>query len=228
MIPSTASSPPQRPQEFVDEVLVERARATHVSVGENFRFGHKAKGDPALLAGDDRFETRVVAAAGGRRRGRQLQPHPRPDPGRRGRVRRPAARRAVRHVRRGRPRRQARPRRWASRRRTSSRPRATSSPATASTPACAARRATLAAVNVGVRPKFVTGRGELIEAYLIDFEGDLYGTASRASSSSSACAASGASPGVDELIAQMGRDVETTRAIAGGLRRYAAATAAPP
>ena len=32
-----------------------------------------------------------------------------------------------------------------------------------------------AAVNVGVRPQFVTGRGELIEAYLLDFEGDLYG-----------------------------------------------------
>ena len=46
--------------EFVDEVLVDALQATHVSVGENFRFGHKAKGDPALLAGDDRFETRVV------------------------------------------------------------------------------------------------------------------------------------------------------------------------
>jgi len=33
-----------------------------------------------------------------------------------------------------------------------------------------------AAVSIGVRPTFVTGRGELIEAYLIDFEGDLYGT----------------------------------------------------
>jgi riboflavin kinase/FMN adenylyltransferase len=32
-----------------------------------------------------------------------------------------------------------------------------------------------AAVNVGVRPTFETGRGVLIEAHLIDFEGDLYG-----------------------------------------------------
>ena len=32
-----------------------------------------------------------------------------------------------------------------------------------------------AAVNVGVRPMFDTGRGLLVEAYLIDFEGDLYG-----------------------------------------------------
>ena len=27
-----------------------------------------------------------------------------------------------------------------------------------------------------MRPTFVTGRGELIEAYLLDFDGDLYGT----------------------------------------------------
>src|SRR5207244_10331373 len=33
-----------------------------------------------------------------------------------------------------------------------------------------------AAVSIGVRPTFKTGRGELIEAYLLDFDGDLYGT----------------------------------------------------
>ena len=32
-----------------------------------------------------------------------------------------------------------------------------------------------AAVNVGVRPTFDTGRGLLVEAYLLDFDGDLYG-----------------------------------------------------
>ena len=32
-----------------------------------------------------------------------------------------------------------------------------------------------AAVNVGVRPTFVTGRGVLVEAFLLGFEGDLYG-----------------------------------------------------
>ena len=32
-----------------------------------------------------------------------------------------------------------------------------------------------AAVSIGVRPTFKTGRGELIEAYLLDFDGDLYG-----------------------------------------------------
>ncbi len=50
----------QTPQEFIDDVLVDRLAATDVSVGENFRFGHRAAGDPSVLAADDRFETRVV------------------------------------------------------------------------------------------------------------------------------------------------------------------------
>jgi riboflavin kinase/FMN adenylyltransferase len=50
----------QTPQEFIDEVLVGRLGATSVSVGENFRFGHRAAGDPELLGADDRFATRVV------------------------------------------------------------------------------------------------------------------------------------------------------------------------
>jgi riboflavin kinase/FMN adenylyltransferase len=50
----------QSPQEFIDHILVERLQATRVSVGDNFRFGHRAAGDTAMLAADDRFETRVV------------------------------------------------------------------------------------------------------------------------------------------------------------------------
>ena len=50
----------QTPAEFIDRVLVERLGATRVAVGENFRFGHLAAGDPALLAADPRFETRIV------------------------------------------------------------------------------------------------------------------------------------------------------------------------
>ena len=60
VIPFDASFAHQSPQAFIDEVLVGRLGATHVSVGENFRFGHGAAGDPALLAADARFETRVV------------------------------------------------------------------------------------------------------------------------------------------------------------------------
>lgn len=50
----------QSPQEFIDHVLVDALHATSVSVGENFRFGHRAAGDPALLASAGRFQTRVV------------------------------------------------------------------------------------------------------------------------------------------------------------------------
>jgi riboflavin kinase/FMN adenylyltransferase len=38
------------PQEFVRLVLVDRLHAATVAVGENFRFGHRAAGDVALLA----------------------------------------------------------------------------------------------------------------------------------------------------------------------------------
>jgi riboflavin kinase/FMN adenylyltransferase len=60
VIPFDESFARQAPQAFVDEILVGRLGATHVSVGENFRFGHDAQGDPALLNADLRFVTRVV------------------------------------------------------------------------------------------------------------------------------------------------------------------------
>jgi riboflavin kinase/FMN adenylyltransferase len=50
----------QTPEEFIEHVLVDRLQARNVSVGENFRFGHRAAGDPAMLAADPRFQTRVV------------------------------------------------------------------------------------------------------------------------------------------------------------------------
>ena len=50
----------QSPVEFIDHVLVDALGANRVSVGENFRFGHLAAGDTAMLAADPRFETRVV------------------------------------------------------------------------------------------------------------------------------------------------------------------------
>ena len=61
LIPFDERFAAQTPQEFIDHVLVERLCATHVSVGENFRFGHRAAGDTDMLAADPRFDTRVVA-----------------------------------------------------------------------------------------------------------------------------------------------------------------------
>jgi riboflavin kinase / FMN adenylyltransferase len=60
VIPFDETFARQGPEAFVDEILVGRLGATHVSVGENFRFGHDAAGDTARLVADDRFQTRVV------------------------------------------------------------------------------------------------------------------------------------------------------------------------
>jgi riboflavin kinase / FMN adenylyltransferase len=203
--------------EFVDEVLVEALQATHVSVGENFRFGHKAKGDPALLAGDDRFETRVVpllevdgeVVSSSHIRGLILG----------GAVEYAGrllgapftiAGEVVHGDERG---------------RVLGYPTANLVPpegyAVPGHGVYAARAHTasgeerVAAVNVGVRPMFVTGRGELIEAYLVDFDGDLYDTVLEIEFLKR-LRGEKRFAGLDELIAQMGRDVETTRAIAGG------------
>jgi riboflavin kinase / FMN adenylyltransferase len=60
VIPFDEAFAAQTPRGFLDEVLVGRLQASHVSVGENFRFGHDASGDTAMLQADLRFETRVV------------------------------------------------------------------------------------------------------------------------------------------------------------------------
>jgi riboflavin kinase/FMN adenylyltransferase len=157
---------------FVDDVLVETLGATHLAVGENFRFGHRAQGDAAMLAADRRFETRVEpllevgeeVVSSSHIRGLVLA----------GEV--AQARRflgdafelhgeVVAGDRRGRE---------------LGFPTANLVPDPALvTPghgvyACLADGRP-AAVSIGVRPTFETGRGELIEAYVIDFDGDLYG-----------------------------------------------------
>jgi riboflavin kinase/FMN adenylyltransferase len=49
-LPFTLEFSRMYPDEFVHEALVDRLHASAVVVGENFRFGHKAAGDVALLA----------------------------------------------------------------------------------------------------------------------------------------------------------------------------------
>src|SRR6185312_435626 len=68
------------------------------------------------------------------------------------------------------------------------------------------------AVNVGVRPTFVTGRGELVEAYVLDFEGDLYGKQLRLDFLSR-LRGERRFQSAEELVEQMHRDVARTRAI---------------
>jgi riboflavin kinase/FMN adenylyltransferase len=72
-----------------------------------------------------------------------------------------------------------------------------------------------AAVNVGVRPTFETGRGLLIESFLIDFDGDLYGQNLRIAFVRR-LRGEKRFPSTEELIAAMHRDVaEAKEACAG-------------
>jgi riboflavin kinase/FMN adenylyltransferase len=70
-----------------------------------------------------------------------------------------------------------------------------------------------AATNVGVRPTFVTGRGVLVEAYLLDFEGDLYDRELRIAFLAR-LRGERRFDTVEGLVDQMHRDVEDARAVA--------------
>jgi riboflavin kinase/FMN adenylyltransferase len=61
---------------------------------------------------------------------------------------------------------------------------------------------------------FVTGRGELIEAYLLDFDRDIYGTQLRLEFLKR-LRGEKRFESVDALVEQMGHDVEEARAVAG-------------
>ena len=187
-----------------------------MSVGENFRFGHRAQGDTALLEADDRFVTRVVPLlevegevvssshirglllAGEVDEADRLLGAPFTVDG------------PVAH--------------GDDRGRTLGFPTANLVPVDGyvlpghGVYAARARTAAgtwhAAAVNVGVRPQFETGRGELVEAYLVDFDGDLYGQPLRLEFLTR-LRGERRFESVDALVEQMGRDVERARAIAG-------------
>jgi riboflavin kinase / FMN adenylyltransferase len=202
-------------ESFVDDVLVGTLRAEHVSVGENFRFGHKARGDTQRLLGDDRFDTRVVPLL-------EVDGEVVSSSHIRGLVLGGAVEYADKllgapftfsgEVTEG-----------DKRGRTLGFPTANLLPRDGyvvpghGVYACRARTADgvvhVAATNVGVRPMFVTGRGELIEAFLVDFEGDLYGTELRVEFLKR-LRGEKRFESVEALIEQMGRDVEDARAIA--------------
>jgi riboflavin kinase/FMN adenylyltransferase len=69
-----------------------------------------------------------------------------------------------------------------------------------------------AAVSIGVRPTFVTGRGELIEAFLLDFDCDVYGEQLELAFRKR-LRGEKRFDSVDALVEQMAHDVQAARAI---------------
>jgi riboflavin kinase/FMN adenylyltransferase len=196
-------------EEFVQEVLVERLGAARVSVGENFRFGRGAKGDAAFLSARPEFETRVVplvevegetvssshirglVAAGELAKANDFLGGPFLFEGE-----------VVEGDRRGRE---------------------LGMPTANIVPddrlACpghgvyaAWAHGHPAAVNVGVRPTFDTGRGLVVEAHLLDFDEDLYGQTLRIAFLER-MRGEKRFESVDELVAQMRLDVDRAREI---------------
>jgi riboflavin kinase/FMN adenylyltransferase len=60
VIPFTEEFSRLEPEDFCRDVLAGTLGARHVSVGENFRFGHKARGDATLLRSRGEFDTAIV------------------------------------------------------------------------------------------------------------------------------------------------------------------------
>jgi riboflavin kinase/FMN adenylyltransferase len=194
-------------EEFCSRILVETLGAEKVSVGENFRFGARAKGDPDFLRARAEFETLVVplievdgetvssnriraqVAAGDVEGAMRCLGAPFLLEGT-----------VVSGDRRG---------------RTLGFPTANLVPADEYV--CpghgvyaAFANGVPAAVNVGVRPTFESGRGVLVEAYLIDEDIDLYGKTLRIAFIAR-LRGEKRFAGADELVAQMHRDVEEAR-----------------
>lgn len=217
VIPFDADFARRSAREFIDDVLVGALGATQVAIGENFRFGHKAQGDPPLLSADRRFLTvvhpllevdgeivssshiRGLVLAGevdeaDRLLGASFE----------------LCGEVVHGDQRGRE---------------LGFPTANLVPDEAlacpghGVYACVAESEALgvrpAAVSIGVRPTFTTGRGELIEAYILDFDGDLYGQELRLRFLERL---RGERRFEDPaaLIEQMRRDVQRTREVAAG------------
>jgi riboflavin kinase / FMN adenylyltransferase len=209
VIPFDKSFSEQSAEDFVQHVLLDRLGAGAVSVGENFRFGKGARGTPEFLSGHDEFETRVVPlveAAGETVSSSHI----------RGLVAAGEVDQATEFLggpflfegvvvpgdKRGRG---------------LGMPTANLVPDDAYVTPGHGVYAGWAnghptAINVGVRPTFETGRGLLVEAHLLDFDGDLYGQTLRIAFLER-LRGEKRFDSVDELVAQMQRDVEDARRI---------------
>ena len=212
VIPFDRSFAAQGPQEFIDDILVARLGATKVSVGENFRFGHKAKGDADLLRAQAAFEPRVVPLV-------EVDGEIVSSTHIRGLVATGAVAEAARLL--GAPfETRGIVQHGDKRGRTLGFPTANLVPdPDHAVPdhgiyACGAAVPGVgewtAAVSVGVRPTFVTGRGLLVEAFILDYEGDLYGQELRLDFVER-IRGEKRFDSVETLVEQMHRDVEDIR-----------------
>jgi riboflavin kinase / FMN adenylyltransferase len=175
VIPFDGDRMAQTAQEFIDHELIGRLGAQRVSVGENFRFGNKARGDADLLRAQDAFETQVVEMV-------ELDGEIISSTHIRGLVAVGDVAGAARFL--GAPfQMRGTVAHGDKRGRTLGFPTANLVPDPKLVVpdhgiyACRARvdgETHIAATNVGVRPTFTTGRGLLVEAFLLDFEGDIY------------------------------------------------------
>jgi riboflavin kinase/FMN adenylyltransferase len=202
-------------EDFCSRMLIERLGAHRVSVGENFRFGARARGTPEMLSSREEFETRVVplvevdgeavsstriralVAAGEMEAAMRCLGAPFMVEGP-----------VVEGDRRGRD---------------LGFPTANLVPqdglvAPGHGVYAAFANGRPAAVNVGIRPTFETGRGLLIEAYLMDFDGDLYGRNLRIAFVKR-LRGERRFAGAQELIAQMRQDVAEAREVCAGFAR---------
>ena len=208
----------QSPQAFIDDVLVGRLGAERVSVGENFRFGHKAQGDVELLRAQDDFETRVAEMV-------EVDGEIVSSTHIRGLIVAGEVEKAARflglpfHLR-------GIVRHGDKRGRTLGYPTANLVPDNAlvypgnGVYACRAAlqeagewRWWPAAVSIGVRPTFVTGRGVLVEAYLIGYDGDCYDQELRLAFLAR-LRGEKRFGSADALVEQMHRDVQDARSVA--------------
>jgi riboflavin kinase / FMN adenylyltransferase len=212
VIPFDAEFAKHGPQEFIDDVLVGALEAAYVSVGENFRFGNRAKGDTQMLAEEERFSTRVAPLL-------EVEGEIVSSSHIRGLVLAGEVSQATRFL--GAPfQMRGEVVHGDERGRELGFPTANLIPDDAlvcpghGVYACLADGRP-AAVNIGVRPTFVTGRGELVEAYILDFDGDLYGKQLRLDFLARLRGERRFSS-AEELVEQMRRDVERTREIAAG------------
>jgi riboflavin kinase / FMN adenylyltransferase len=218
VIPFDKGFSEQTAEEFVQDVLIDGLGAERVSVGENFRFGKGAKGTSEFLSSHEEFETRVVSlveVAGETVSSSQI----------RGLIAAGELAQATEFLggpflfegevvtgdRRGRE---------------LGIPTANLVPDDAYVSPGHGVYAAVAegyptAVNVGVRPTFDTGRGLLVEAHLIGFEGDLYGKQLRIAFLER-MRGEKRFDSVDELVEQMQRDLEEARQIADRLLRFPA------